>query len=341
MSFERADVGLASERLQGDDFGLSPGKLGAPSNHHGRARGSPSKTKGNSIQGWNGNGRIDPFRSIRSIEQTLVLDARPSNQRAASRPGRSGAIVRTARVRCSTHPDNPFARIRRQSPRVSPSCTRVFGPIDAMIRDRRLGSARTIAQFRATDTTHRPVLRDRDGAFTTARDFFGVLAGALARVLAGVRGVARDDEPFFAGVGAGAADLAIVRREGAGAGAGSTTTVDSGGATVPADCIVTGGASDTGGAAASWATDSESSAATAESAWTIATAESGMPTVSTRAATFRPIETGAGWFVGRVSATKVGAGAVTGAAVDGVSRLASHAPMASDANVSAPTAFHR
>ena len=49
----------------------------------------------------------------------------------------------------------PFARIRRQSPRDSPSSTREFGPIDATIRDCLLAPERTITQCRDTDRTQR------------------------------------------------------------------------------------------------------------------------------------------------------------------------------------------
>src|SRR5678816_4289515 len=107
-------------------------------------------------------------------------------------------------VRCSTQPESPLARIRRQSPRVSPSCTRVFGPIEAMIRDWRVGFDRTMAQFRATDVTHPPRVFDRavdfgagaaravvardGGAFAMAR---GVDLEAGARAVGGVVARAR------------------------------------------------------------------------------------------------------------------------------------------------------
>lgn len=59
----------------------------------------------------------------------------------------------------------PLARIRRQSPRYSPSSTREFGPIDAMIRDCLLAPERTMTQCRETERTHRDA--GRFGNFAT------------------------------------------------------------------------------------------------------------------------------------------------------------------------------
>src|SRR6476659_10382560 len=57
--------------------------------------------------------------------------------------------------RGSTHPSILRALIRRHVPRVSPSCTREFGPSDATRRAVRLGAARTITQSFATELTQR------------------------------------------------------------------------------------------------------------------------------------------------------------------------------------------
>src|SRR5688572_14217857 len=69
--------------------------------------------------------------------------------------------------------------MRRNPPRVSPSCTRVSGPTDPMMRARPLASARTTTQRRATEVTHLPLVRARGaGAFAVVRD---VVAVALPR----------------------------------------------------------------------------------------------------------------------------------------------------------------
>ncbi len=56
-------------------------------------------------------------------------------------------------LRGSTHPERPFARMRRHSPRDSPSSTRELGPIDATMRDCRLAPECTITQCRDTERT--------------------------------------------------------------------------------------------------------------------------------------------------------------------------------------------
>ena len=56
-------------------------------------------------------------------------------------------------LRGSTHPESPFARMRRHSPRDSPSSTRELGPIDATTRDCRLAPECTITQCRDTERT--------------------------------------------------------------------------------------------------------------------------------------------------------------------------------------------
>ena len=164
------------------------------------------------------------------------------------------------RVRCSTQPESPLARIRRQSPRVSPSCTRVFGPIEAMIRDWRVGFDRTMAQFRATDVTHplrvfdravdfgagaaRAVVARDGGAFAMAR---GVDLEAGARAVGGVVARARAGALDAVGLGGlasgrGAAFSAARSVTGSGGGAAGASTeegVESLCTTVPADCIAT------------------------------------------------------------------------------------------------------
>jgi hypothetical protein len=80
---------------------------------------------------------------------------------------------------CSTHPDRPRALIRLHSPRVSPSWTRVFGPMEATTRALRLASARTKTQCFEIELTQRALdLRDLDDGeaslvdgFATGRDF--------------------------------------------------------------------------------------------------------------------------------------------------------------------------
>ena len=98
--------------------------------------------------------------------------------------------------------------------------------MDAMIRDRRLGSARTTTQLRATVVVHRPVFPDRGDALGATASRGALLAGGRTPA----RAVAR------AGVlGGGAAGRVDLR-----AGALATTTdsareAGSGSATVPAD----------------------------------------------------------------------------------------------------------
>jgi hypothetical protein len=58
-------------------------------------------------------------------------------------------------LRGSTQPVIPFVRMRRQSPRDSPSSTREFGPIEATMRDSLLAPDRTITQCRDTERTQR------------------------------------------------------------------------------------------------------------------------------------------------------------------------------------------
>lgn len=95
--------------------------------------------------------------------------------------------------------------MRRHAPRTSPSCTRVLGPMDAMIRPLRLGSARTTTQLRATELTHAERRRAVDDAFDDA-DRDGGVGFAATRV--GVdRGAAFAAEDFGA-AGFDAADFA-------------------------------------------------------------------------------------------------------------------------------------
>lgn len=78
--------------------------------------------------------------------------------------------------------------MRRQPPRASPSCTRVFGPIDAMTRALRSALARTTTQFRATELTHTTrVARGLTGPFATvgAGAFATALLGAFATAFGG------------------------------------------------------------------------------------------------------------------------------------------------------------
>jgi hypothetical protein len=152
--------------------------------------------------------------------------------------------------------------MRRHAPRVSPSWTRVFGPIAAMIRDWRVGSDRTTAQLRATDVTQPPRVFARAvalgagaGARAGAARGAGARAGTFAitggRVVAGA--VARDRERAGAVYAVGDVDdeatgaLASVReaafsggRSATGGGTGSACT------TVPADCMDTGSLGTTG-----------------------------------------------------------------------------------------------
>ena len=53
--------------------------------------------------------------------------------------------------------------MRRHAPRDSPNWTRESGPMDAMIRDPLLASARTMTQLFATEFTQRDDVRDLDG----------------------------------------------------------------------------------------------------------------------------------------------------------------------------------
>ena len=90
--------------------------------------------------------------------------------------------------------------MRRQSPRVSPSCTREFGPIDATSRDRLLGPARTTTQPLETEFTQRADARDFDdvaGVFAVVvfdaaaggdAGVIGATAGGLASIGIGVVG---------------------------------------------------------------------------------------------------------------------------------------------------------
>jgi len=70
-------------------------------------------------------------------------------------------------LRGSTQPERPFARMRRHSPRDSPSSTRELGPIDATTRDCRLAPECTITQCRDTERTQ---CERREGE-TAATDF--------------------------------------------------------------------------------------------------------------------------------------------------------------------------
>ena len=90
-------------------------------------------------------------------------------------------LVPAKNERCSTQPASPFALIRRHPPRDSPSCTRVFGPMEAMMRDCGLALARTTTQLLAIEFTQR-VLLFAFGAATTV--FVDRFTGALATVLA-------------------------------------------------------------------------------------------------------------------------------------------------------------
>lgn len=75
--------------------------------------------------------------------------------------------------RSSTQPASPLARIRRHAPRISPSCTREFGPTDATIRAPLLASARTTTQSREIELTHR--VEVRNGGAAEADDVAGGL----------------------------------------------------------------------------------------------------------------------------------------------------------------------
>src|SRR3954454_9412573 len=70
-------------------------------------------------------------------------------------------------LRGSTQPERPFARMRRHSPRDSPSSTRELGPIDATTRDCRLAPECTITQCRDTERTQ----RERREGEAAATDF--------------------------------------------------------------------------------------------------------------------------------------------------------------------------
>ena len=92
--------------------------------------------------------------------------------------------------------------MRRQPPRASPNCTRVFGPIDATTRELRSGPPRTTTHLRATVFTQ---------TTRVGRDF----AGALATVLAGSFGGAfTEGAGFFDAVVARAAGFVVGARAG-------------------------------------------------------------------------------------------------------------------------------
>ena len=145
----------------------------------------------------------------------------------------------------------------------------------AMIRDWRVGSDRTTAQLRAMEVTHRPeldrpvafgagatrVVDGRGAAFATVRGGGGAVGRALGRavlveatgagllantradVFSGARTTDFSTERFDARGGAGSTDRgeAATRRAGVGsAGAASIAGAESVGATLPADCMVTG-----------------------------------------------------------------------------------------------------
>jgi hypothetical protein len=143
--------------------------------------------------------------------------------------------------------------MRRHSPRASPSCTRVFGPMEATIRDFLLGSARTITQFLAMVLVHRDAaFRERGDA-----DAFGATAtrgAAFAggrttpRVVAregaatGGRTAFRAGARTRAGAGTGsrtdarAVSRTVSRATGT-TGVVSTAGAGSGSAIAPADCM--------------------------------------------------------------------------------------------------------
>ena len=163
-------------------------------------------------------------------------------------------------VRCSTQPESPLARIRRQSPRVSPSCTRVFGPIDAIMRDWRVGFDRTTAQLRATDVTQPRVFARAVDLGAGAARVVVALGGAFAIVRGvdldvGARAVGGGTVRARVGTGAlGAAGLgvlatvrgaafstglAVMGSGGRAAGVSTAEGTESFCTTVPADCIAT------------------------------------------------------------------------------------------------------
>jgi hypothetical protein len=94
-------------------------------------------------------------------------------------------------LRGSTQPARPFARIRRQEPRVSPNSTRELGPIDATIFESVVAAARITTQCREMERTQRAGWRtgdDAGGADDTERavvcgDSTGTLGSALTRPL--------------------------------------------------------------------------------------------------------------------------------------------------------------
>ena len=241
--------------------------------------------------------------------------------------------------------------MRRHSPRVSPSCTRVFGPIAATMRDCRVGFDRTTAQFRATDVTQRLPLIDPLPALDRT--------GGLAAVRGGAFAIARAREPTVARGGevtvARGAERVVFRgaaRSGARAGTGlgffslaRSTGAESGCATVPADWMATVSVATTGvdGACDESVKATDAVVSRAESANTATGAES---VAATRAAVpgcasaiFLPNDSAFGWLVGSVSATNVrGAGLSVG---DGLLFFASQAPIASEAKVRIPTPFQR
>src|SRR5262245_16733074 len=122
--------------------------------------------------------------------------------------------------------------MRRKPPRVSPSCTRVSGPIDPMMRARPLALARTTVHPRATEFTQPPDLRDvAAGGLAAAVDRAGAGAafrGGAPALLAAERVVA-----FFGGAFATALGEAFgFARDGAGAAAaGALRPSEGGGAT--------------------------------------------------------------------------------------------------------------
>jgi hypothetical protein len=255
----------------------------------------------------------------------------------------------------------------------------VFGPIDATIRDCRVGSPRTTAQFRTTDVTHRALVFDRvvvfaaDGARTGA-----TLVGVFARTLAGGRGAVRvteragirasvwpgvDSEAFsFALLDAvsearpsgrsttrsGARAGGAARTAGTGAGVDSTGVLsesgetESGCATAPGDCCIETGSVGTTGV----------DPACVES---VAFAASVVTAAESDGVALLAESTGAPIMLSRCdSATFLPNDSVLGWFVGSVSATnvgpaclgaggavsrASHAPIASDAKVRIPTPF--
>ena len=132
-----------------------------------------------------GRGRIElPDLAMLTEKRT----SRECAYRVARPRGLPDAPATAKNAECSTHPERPRALIRRHSPRVSPNCTRVFGPIDATTREARLASARTSTQCLEMELTQRELdLRalEDGGEASLVDDFARGLDFGAARVGAG------------------------------------------------------------------------------------------------------------------------------------------------------------